>query len=151
MSGVSNPLLPSEGLGTPLSYEAMQEAGTGLGTGGFIVFDETIDLVAVVQGVSRFLAVESCGQCTPCKQDGLALADALDRLRRSEITSGDVDRVNGLVTTVADGARCFLATQQQLVVDSLLTLFPELVAAHADASVPAAEPGTDRAHRRHRR
>ena len=31
-------------------------------------------------GVARFLAVESCGQCTPCKADGLALADALDRL-----------------------------------------------------------------------
>ena len=51
-----------------------------------------------------------------------------------------MDRVNALVTTVANGARCFLATQQQLVVDSLLTLFPELVASHADASVPAAEP-----------
>ena len=36
----------------------MQEAGTGLGTGGFIVFDETVDLVAVAQGVSRFLAIE---------------------------------------------------------------------------------------------
>ena len=71
MSGVSNPLLPVEGMGTRLSYEAMQDAGTGLGTGGFIVFDETVDLVAVAHGVSRFLATESCGQCTPCKQDGL--------------------------------------------------------------------------------
>ena len=27
--------------------------------------------------VSRFLAVESCGQCTPCKQDSLLITDAL--------------------------------------------------------------------------
>jgi len=140
MSGVSNPLLPVEGLGTPLTYEAMQEAGTGLGACGFIVFDDTDDLVAVAQGVSRFLSVESCGQCTPCKQDGLAIADTLDRLRRSDTRNGDVELASRLVTTVADGARCFLATQQQLVVDSLLTLFPELVAAHADASLPEAEP-----------
>ncbi len=140
MSGVSNPLLPPERLDTPLSYEAMQAAGTGLGTGGFIVFDETIDPVAVAHGVSRFLAVESCGQCTPCKQDGLAIADTLDRLRRSEATAGDVEQVSSLVTTVADGARCFLATQHQLVVDSVLTLFPELVVAHTDGSAPAVEP-----------
>jgi hypothetical protein len=127
-------------MGTRLSYEAMQEAGTGLGTGGFIVFDETVDLVAVAQGVARFLSVESCGQCTPCKLDGLALAETLDRLRRSQASNRDVDRTNALVRTVANGARCFLATQQQLLVDSLLTLFPELVASHADASVPEAEP-----------
>lgn len=139
MSGVSNPLLPIEGLGTPLTYEDMQQAGTGLGAGGFIVFDETTDLVAVAQGASRFLAVESCGQCTPCKQDGLAIAETLERLRRSEARSSDIDEVSGLVTTVADGARCFLATQQQLLVDSVLTLFPVLVARHADASIDGAD------------
>jgi hypothetical protein len=114
----------------------MKAAGSGLGTGGFLVFDETIDLVAVAQGVSRFLAVESCGQCTPCKQDGLFLSDALDGLRRSEST--DLDGIASRVSTVTDGARCFLATQHQLVVQSLLTLFPEVVAAHADGSAPAA-------------
>ena len=70
-----------------LSYEAMQAAGSGLGTGGFIVFDDTVDLVAVAQGVSRFLAVESCGQCTPCKQDGL-----VPRRRARPLAALGVDR-----------------------------------------------------------
>ena len=81
MSGVANELVLEDELDTPASYEAMAAVGSGLGAAGFIVFDDTTDFAAVAQGVSRFLAVESCGQCTPCKQDGLALAELLDRVR----------------------------------------------------------------------
>ncbi len=81
LSGVSNPLFPVDRIHTPLDYEAMAEAGGGLGTGGFLVFGPDRDPVAVTAGVSRFLGVESCGQCTPCKQDGLALSVLLEGLR----------------------------------------------------------------------
>ena len=139
MSGVANPLLPATLLDTPLSYEAMQAAGAGLGSAGFIVFDETTDLVAVAHGVSRFLAVESCGQCTPCKQDGRTIADRLDRLRRSTGDGHDLDVVVDRLGTVTTGARCYLANQHQLVVESILELFPDQVRAHVDGQAEAAE------------
>ncbi|MEJ7583764.1 MAG: NADH-ubiquinone oxidoreductase-F iron-sulfur binding region domain-containing protein [Acidimicrobiales bacterium] len=139
MSGVSNPLLTADHLDTPLSYEAMVDAGSGLGAAGFIVFDQSSDLVAVAQGVARFLAVESCGQCTPCKQDGLAIADRLDHLRRNDAGPEAVTELEDRLATVADGARCFLATQQQLVVGSVLSSFGEAVAAHAEGSAETAE------------
>jgi NADH:ubiquinone oxidoreductase subunit F (NADH-binding) len=139
MTGVASPLLPKALLDTPVSYEGMSESGTGLGTAGFIVFDDTTDMVAVAQAVSRFLAVESCGQCTPCKQDGLMISDLLDRLRRSEAEESDLEELNSRVATVADEARCFLATQHQAVVGSILRLFPEAVKAHLTANVPKAE------------
>ena len=62
-----------------MSYEALAAIGSGLGSAGFIVFDDEDDLVAEAAGVSRFLAVESCGQCTACKQGGLALERASGR------------------------------------------------------------------------
>jgi NADH:ubiquinone oxidoreductase subunit F (NADH-binding) len=139
MSGVANPLLPGDRLDTPVSYEGMVAAGTGLGAAGFIVFDQATDVVAVAHGVARFLAVESCGQCTPCKQDGLAIAAALDRLRRSDAEPDDLTVVEDRLATVADGARCYLATQHQLVVSSALALFPDAVAGHAHGDAPAAE------------
>ncbi|MGI8711141.1 MAG: NADH-ubiquinone oxidoreductase-F iron-sulfur binding region domain-containing protein [Acidimicrobiales bacterium] len=139
MSGVSNPLLPASLLDTPLSYEAMTEVGSGLGTGGFIVFDSSVDLVAVAQGASRFLAVESCGQCTPCKQDGVAVAEALDRLRSGGTTS-DLVAVQDRLGTIDVGARCFLATQHQLVVGSVLRLFADQFEGHIDGRLdPAAQ------------
>ncbi len=139
MSGVANPLLPESRLDTPLTYEAMEAAGAGLGSAGFIVYDDATDLVAVAAGVSRFLAVESCGQCTPCKQDGRELAERLDRLRRSAGDEHDLALVQDKLATVADSARCYLATQHQRVVESILALFPDQVRAHADASGDPAE------------
>jgi NADH:ubiquinone oxidoreductase subunit F (NADH-binding) len=140
MSGVANPLLPEALLDTPLSYEAMEAAGAGLGSAGFIVYDDTTDLVAVAAGVSRFLAVESCGQCTPCKQDGRTLAELLDRLRASTTDEHALTVIGDKLTTVADGARCYLATQHQLVVESVLALFPEQVRSHAAGEAEAAPP-----------
>jgi NADH-quinone oxidoreductase subunit F len=141
LSGVAHPLLPGSALDTPVCYEVMEAAGAGLGAAGFIVFDEADDLVAVAQGVARFLAVESCGQCTPCKQDGLAMAEILDRLCRSEGTGDDLTDLADRVATVTDESRCYLATQQQRVVGSLLQLFPETLSAHLrDAGQPAVEP-----------
>jgi NADH:ubiquinone oxidoreductase subunit F (NADH-binding) len=137
LSGVANPLLPADRFGTPLTYEDLTAVGGGLGAAGFIVFDDSTDLVAVAAGVSHFLAVESCGQCTPCKGDGLALAELLDRLRRSEADDHDVAEVRDRLGTVANGARCYLATQHELVVASLLELFPDLVSAHLAGAAPA--------------
>jgi len=140
ISGVSNPVLTAEQLDAPCSYEGMQAVGTGLGTGGFLVFDESVDMVSVAAGVSRFLAVESCGQCTPCKQDGLSIAEHLAKLCRNEGHPDDLETVRRRLGTVADGARCFLASQQQALVGSLLERFPAEFEAHARHDLPGTEP-----------
>ncbi|MEX2658576.1 MAG: NADH-ubiquinone oxidoreductase-F iron-sulfur binding region domain-containing protein, partial [Acidimicrobiales bacterium] len=139
VSGVANPVIPAALLDTPLTYEDMSGIGSGLGAGGFIVLDDESDLVAFAQGVSRFLAVESCGQCTPCKQDGVAIADLLDRIRSSEADPADLDEVQDRLDTVANSSRCYLATQQEQVVRSVLSLFPEPFVAHLERRADAAD------------
>lgn len=140
MSGVSNALVPESKLDTPLTYEAMTAAGSGLGAAGFLVFDDTIDPVGVAAGVSRFLAVESCGQCRHCKQDGLELADLLGHLTRSTADDTQRARIDVLLGGIADGARCNLPYQQQALVNSVLTLFADDVDAHLHQHRDAAEP-----------
>ncbi len=120
----------------------MRAAGSGLGCAGFIVFDDSVDLVAVAQGVARFLSVESCGQCTPCKQDGLAIARVLERFCNSNATDADIDELSSRIDTVGDEARCSLAGQQALVAGSLLALFPEALARHLETAPDRAEPVT---------
>ncbi len=138
MSGVANPLVPAEQFGTPLTYEDMQGLGSGLGAAGFILFDDATDLTAVAAGVSRFLAVESCGQCTPCKQDGLAIADTLARVCAGDGTELDLAAVGDRFATVADGARCFLAHQHQRVIESMFRLFPDSFRRHLNPGAGAA-------------
>ncbi len=140
LSGVSNPILPAELLGTPMSHEAMRALGSGLGTGGYIVFDDRDDLVAVAAGASRFLAVESCGQCTPCKQDGLVIAARLARICRSEAEEEDLEALDELVDHVSESARCNLAYQQHDVVDSVLELFLDQFQDHVTGALAGVEP-----------
>jgi NADH-quinone oxidoreductase subunit F len=145
LPGVSSPFIVGADLDTPVSYEALAAIGSGLGSAGFMVFDDSDDLVAATAGASRFLAVESCGQCTPCKLDGLRISELLAATTRGTATTHDLDELHSRVAKVADGARCSLATQQQVLVGSLFDLFPADVEAHlekrarSDAPRPIAE------------
>lgn len=140
LPGVSGPVITGDHLDVPLSYEGFDAIGSSLGAGAFLVVDESDDPVAIAEGASRFLAVESCGQCQPCKQDGLAIAGILGRLRTSEPEPRDEDELGSRLETVADGARCYLATQHQQVVSSLIQAFPESFGAHLAGEAEVATP-----------
>lgn len=122
ISGTANSALEATQFDTPLSYEGLQGIGSGLGTGGFIVFDDHTDLIAVAQGVAHFLSVESCGQCVPCKSDGLAIAQLLETERTATATPNTLPELARRFASVDDGARCALAGQQRAAVASLAEL-----------------------------
>lgn len=140
MNGVSAAPLLGDELDIPLSHEVMTAAGTGLGSASFLVLGDQDDVVAAMAGASRFLAVESCGQCEPCKRDGLDLADRLARLARNEATQFDLDEVVALADTVSNEARCALARQHEAVVKGFLERFPEAVDAHVEGRATPVEP-----------
>jgi hypothetical protein len=139
MSGVANPVVPARLLDTPASYEGMQAIGSGLGASGFLVFDDSTDLVALAHGVARFLGVESCGQCTPCKQDGVALAELFGRILDGDAHDDDIAAIDDHLRTITDGARCFLATQHQRVVGSIVSLCRDGIRARVHARRPSSD------------
>jgi NADH-quinone oxidoreductase subunit F len=140
MGGAATPLLRADQLDTPVSFEGMQSVGGRLGCGAFIVFDDRSDMAAPAEGVARFLAIESCGLCTPCKEDGIALADLFGRVRRSQADDRDLAAIEDRLRTVVYGARCDLATQYQLVLQSILDDFSDEIHAHVHGNAPAAPP-----------
>jgi len=137
LNGAASAPIPVANLDTPLTYEDMKRVGSGLGSASFIVLDDTSDVAAAAAGVSRFLAVESCGQCIPCKTEGLALAAVLDGIRAGEPDPKDLDHVLDLLARVVDRARCPLAGQQETVVGRLVELFPGSFTSHIEGRVPA--------------
>ncbi len=119
LSGVSNPVIRADYLDVPLTYEAMEAIGAGLGTGGFIVFDERTDPVELAWAVSRFLSVESCGQCPACKL-GTGRITELLAADTPVIGSEVVAEVSARLANVTDASRCFLPAQEQRLVASLV-------------------------------
>ena len=132
LSGVSNPVLTGEQLDVGLSHEAMRSVGSGLGAAGFVVYDDQTCMVEVARIVSRFLYVESCGQCPPCKFGTGEITAALDRIAAGDGDDGDLDVIAERLRIVADGNRCYLPVEEQQVVGSLLRSFPEDFVAHLE-------------------
>ena len=135
-SGVANPVVPASRTDVPLSYEDFAAIGSGMGACGFIVYDDTADMVGVARELSRFLYVESCGQCPACKFGSGEITAYLERIERGEGTQRDIDVVVARLGTVTDGARCYLAEEEQLMVGSVLREFAEEFAYHLEYSWP---------------
>ena len=110
MTGVSNPLVPGSQLDTPAELRGPRGHRQRARRRGLHRVRRHHRPRGGRPRRVAFLAVESCGQCTPCKQDGLALADLFDRVRRSEARRRTTStRSTTACGTVADEARCFLA------------------------------------------
>ncbi len=135
-SGVSNPVLRAQDFDVPLSYEGFETRGTGLGAAGFAVYDDTADMVVVAAELTRFLAVESCGQCPPCKRGSMGLAELLTAMTHGSASDSQLASIEELLRTVTDSNRCYLGTEVQRLVSSVLRLFPEDVAAHLEGRPP---------------
>jgi NADH-quinone oxidoreductase subunit F len=65
--GSSMPVLPASLVDVAMDFDALREAGSALGSGGMIVFDDTTCMVQVSEWIARFYAHESCGKCVPCR------------------------------------------------------------------------------------
>ncbi|MBW3615744.1 MAG: SLBB domain-containing protein [Actinobacteria bacterium] len=131
-SGVANPGVRGEDLDTPMSYEGLSAIGSGLGSCGFIVFDDTACMVEVARMFSRFLYVESCGQCPPCKLGSGAITELLTKVEAGVADDSDIETIGAWLGKVTDGNRCFLAVEERQVVASVLRSFPEEFAQHLE-------------------
>jgi NADH:ubiquinone oxidoreductase subunit F (NADH-binding) len=131
-SGVSNAVISGDQLAVPLSYEGFQAIGSGMGAGGFIVYDDRTCMIEVARVFSRFLWVESCGQCPPCKLGSGHITAALEHIETGEGTDADLDTIRLWLGQVTDGARCYLATEEAVVVGSILEAFPDELAEHIE-------------------
>jgi len=100
--GSSVPILPAElflktAKGEPrlMSYESLADggfaSGTMLGSGGFIVMDETVSVVKNLYNFTRFYHHESCGQCSPCREGTGWMEKVLHRIIDGHGQMSDID------------------------------------------------------------
>ncbi|HET9444275.1 MAG TPA: NADH-ubiquinone oxidoreductase-F iron-sulfur binding region domain-containing protein [Acidimicrobiales bacterium] len=140
LPGAANAVLGAGQLGTALTYEDMAAAGSGLGAAGFAVYDDSGCMVEVTRAFSRFLYVESCGQCRSCKFGTGEITRALEQVVEGRGGEAEIELIGRLLRTVTDQTRCYLATEEQVMVASMLRTFPEEFTEHLEGRCRAPEP-----------
>ena len=131
-SGVANAVVTAADLDTPVSYEGFTAIGSGMGSAGFIVYDDTACMVDAAYRFSRFLSIESCGQCPPCKLGSSAITNHLERIETGIGDDRDLTEIGRWLEHVTDGNRCYLAVEEQVMVSSIMRAFPEEFAQHVE-------------------
>jgi NADH-quinone oxidoreductase subunit F len=134
--GASNTIISPEQLDTPLGFDPMRAVGTGLGSGGFVVYDDSACVVRATLAFSRFLYVESCAQCPACKHGTGAITELLERIDRGEGSDADVETILARSLTVTDAQRCALPTGETLIAQSAIQVFGSEFAEHFDRPCP---------------
>jgi NADH-quinone oxidoreductase subunit F len=133
--GSSVPMLIEEHLDLPLTYEDMAGAGTMLGTGTPMVFDETVSVVKAVTRWLEFYKHESCGKCTPCREGTYWITGMLERFEHGHGQEADVDKIVHVCTQIAGRSFCALGDAAATPYPAALKYFRDefLAATHTSA------------------
>jgi NADH-quinone oxidoreductase subunit F len=121
--GTSTPLLTPDRVHTPLSPQALQAAGSMLGTASVIVYDETVCMVDMAANLSQFYRDESCGKCTPCRDGTAMLFDLLTRIEHGEGHPDDMERLARICDYTPTGSVCGLGVGAVVPVISAMKHF----------------------------
>lgn len=115
--GSSVPILPgnlilntANGEKRLMTYESLADggfaSGTMLGSGGFIVFDETASVVKNLWNFERFYHHESCGQCSPCREGTGWLEKILHKFIDGHATMEDIDLLTDVAKKIEGNTIC---------------------------------------------
>lgn len=150
--GSSVPILPSNlaltlanGEKRLMSYESLSDGGfatgTMLGSGGFIVFDETACIVRNTWNFSRFYHHESCGQCSPCREGTGWMEKVLHRIEYGHGHQHDIDLLVDVSKKIEGNTICPLGDAAAWPVASAIRHFRDEFQWHIDHPAEATQPG----------
>ena len=137
IGGPSGGCIPASLGHTTVDYEALTEVGAMMGSGGFVVLDDTDCMVEMARYFLSFTQSESCGKCTPCRVGTKRMLEILERLCRGQGRQGDLEKLEQLARTVQGQSLCGLGKTAPNPVLTTLRYFREEFEAHIDGRCPA--------------
>ena len=94
---------------TLMDYEGFVANGSMLGSGGVIVFDDSVCMVRMIARLARFYAHESCAQCTQCREGTAWVTKIMERIERGGGTMHDLDTLLELSENMTGKTICVLS------------------------------------------
>jgi bidirectional [NiFe] hydrogenase diaphorase subunit len=130
--GPSGGCIPEEHLDLPISYEALIDVGSMMGSGGMIVMDDTSCMVNVARFFMEFCMTESCGKCIPCRAGTAQMFQLLTKICDGRASHADLDLLIDLCDVVKNTSLCGLGMTAPNPVLSTLRYFKHEYMEHID-------------------
>ncbi len=125
MGGAAGVFADESALDVPLTFEHTREAGTTMGSGAIVFFDDQTDFTAVLRRIAQFFRDESCGQCVPCRIGTVRQEEALARIG-SGAALGSIEeekvRLDDLALVMTDASICGLGQTAASAIQSAMRL-----------------------------
>ncbi|MFI1758358.1 NAD(P)H-dependent oxidoreductase subunit E [Streptomyces sp. NPDC020571] len=122
LGGAAGGFVRPDELDIPLTFEGTREAGTTLGSGVVMAFDDTVPLPRVLIRIAEFFRDESCGQCVPCRVGTVRQEEALHRIadRTGADAASDITLLREVGRAMRDASICGLGQTAWNAVESAI-------------------------------
>lgn len=123
LGGAAGSFVTTEHLDTPLTFAGTRAIGASLGSGVVMVFDDTVDMGAIVRRIAAFFRDESCGQCVPCRVGAVRQEEALARLcagKPLDSVASELTLIAEIGQAMRDASICGLGHTASTAVESAI-------------------------------
>ncbi|WP_221358152.1 complex I 51 kDa subunit family protein, partial [Streptomyces beigongshangae] len=122
LGGAAGGFVRPDELDIPLTFEGTRAAGTTLGSGVVLAFDDTVPLPRLLLRIAEFFRDESCGQCVPCRVGTVRQEEALHRIagRTGADAAADVALLREVGRAMRDASICGLGQTAWNAVESAI-------------------------------
>jgi NADH-quinone oxidoreductase subunit F len=131
--GSSVPMLTAESIDVGLDFESMKDAGSMLGSAGFMVLAEGTCIIRATWNMAKFYEHESCGKCTPCREGTAWMREMLESIENGTGKMGYIDRLVDVANNINGRSFCGLGDASAMPVLSSIKHFREEYEAHINA------------------
>lgn len=136
--GPSGGCIPEALLDLKVDFDSLLEVGSMMGSGGMIVMDDRTCMVEVARYYINFLAGESCGKCTPCREGIRRLLEILTRICKGQGEESDLTFLEDISETIKLASLCALGrTAPNPVLSTLKYFRAEYISHIRDHKCPA--------------
>jgi NADH-quinone oxidoreductase subunit F len=134
--GSSCPLLTGDEIDIAMDYDTLAKAGSMLGSGGMVVYDEDTCMVDLARRIMHFYAHESCGWCIPCREGTTWLRKMLERFHAGYGRPEDITTIGELSKNMLGRTFCALGDAAAMPTISIVEKFRSEFEDHLQGRCP---------------
>jgi NADH-quinone oxidoreductase subunit F len=108
IGGAAGGFLRGDQLDTPLTHEDLAPLDVPIGSGAIMVFNDSVDLWQILEGVAHFFVHETCGHCAPCRLGTRQIYNLLRRINAGTGTVSDIQTIEKLGGMIRQTCVCGL-------------------------------------------